>query len=264
MSLYISLCLFASLYISLCLFASLYISLPLFASLYVSLHLFMSLCVRLPLFVPLCLPLFTSLCVSVPLLDYVSRRSAWAIASERLAQGPYAAALRWIRTRNLRLQCKFGKLFDLTVLHHHIVRNRIVSPLLIHCLTLSYCLKHIPYYSYAVLSHAYNIVRTMCHTFTAPIYHSVPLLLFYWTHLSICMLCMYVWTLVIAPLQDFYSEALPTTARTLNRSFTPKRMSNCEWRTCPGSLRGGLRWIRTRNPPAARHRTYPYTTAPQF
>src|SRR5688572_3523850 len=32
----------------------------------------------------------------------------------------------------------------------------------------------------------------------------------------------------IAPLQDFYSEALPNTARTLNRSFTPKRMSNCE------------------------------------
>ena len=30
----------------------------------------------------------------------VSRRSAWAIASEGLAQGPYAAALRWIRTRN--------------------------------------------------------------------------------------------------------------------------------------------------------------------
>src|SRR5688572_15889175 len=66
----------------------------------------------------------------------------------------------------------------------------------------------------------------------------------------------------IAPLQDFYSEALPTTARTLNRSFTPKRMSNCERRTCPGSLRGGLRWIRTCNPPAARHRTYPYTTPP--
>ena len=56
----------------------------------------------------------------------------------------------------------------------------------------------------------------------------------------------------IAPLQDFYSEALPTTERTLNRSFTPKRMSNCEWRTCPGSLRGGLRWIRIRNPPAAK------------
>src|SRR5678816_3678195 len=75
-------------------------------------------------------------------------------------------------------------------------------------------------------------------------------------------LCMYVRALVIAPLQDFYSEALPTTARTLNRSFTPKRMSNCELRTCPGSLRDGLRWIRTRNPPAARHQTYPYTTAP--
>src|SRR5678815_2190861 len=65
----------------------------------------------------------------------------------------------------------------------------------------------------------------------------------------------------IAPLQDFYSEALPTTAQTLNRSFTPKRMSNCERRTYPGSLRGGLRWIRTRNPLAARHRTHPYTTA---
>ena len=62
----------------------------------------------------------------------------------------------------------------------------------------------------------------------------------------------------IAPLQDFFSEALPNTARTLNRSFTPKRMSNCEWRTCPGSLRGGLRWIRTRNPPAARHQIYPF------
>ena len=32
----------------------------------------------------------------------------------------------------------------------------------------------------------------------------------------------------IAPLQDFYSEALPTTERTLNWSFTPKRMSNHE------------------------------------
>jgi len=58
-------------------------------------------------------------------------------------------------------------------------------------------------------------------------------------------------------LQDFYSEALPITVRTLNRSFTPKRMSNCERGTCPGSLRGGLRWIRTRNPPAARHQIYP-------
>ena len=40
--------------------------------------------------------------------------------------------------------------------------------------------------------------------------------------------CMYVCALVIAPLQDFYSEALPKTARTLDRSFTPKRMSNYE------------------------------------
>ena len=29
-------------------------------------------------------------------------------------------------------------------------------------------------------------------------------------------------------------------------------------------IRGGLRWIRTRNPPAARHQTYPYTTVPHL
>ena len=82
-----------------------------------------------------------------------------------------------------------------------------------------------------------------------------------------CMyVCMYVWALVIAPVQDFHSEAFPTIARTLNRSFEPKRMSNCEWRTCPGSLRESLRWIRTRNlqgtEDTPHHRTYSYTTAP--
>jgi len=40
----------------------------------------------------------------------------------------------------------------------------------------------------------------------------------------------------IAPLQVlYYSEALPTTARILYRSFTPKRTGNCEQRTCPRS-----------------------------
>ena len=91
------------------------------------------------------------------------------------------------------------------------------------------------------------------------------------TFIATCIACnihsfihSFVWAFVIAPLQDFYSEALPTTARTLNRSFTPKRMSNCEWRTCPGSLRGGLRWIRTRNPTVCKapniplHRRAPY------
>src|ERR1043165_5605422 len=63
---------------------------------------------------------------------------------------------------------------------------------------------------------------------------------------------------------DDPSEALPTTARTLNRSFTLKRMSNCEGRTCPGSLRSGLRWIRTRNPQAAMHRTYPTPPRPTY
>src|SRR6218665_3169914 len=44
----------------------------------------------------------------------------------------------------------------------------------------------------------------------------------------------------IAPLQVlYYSEALPTTARILYQSFTPKRTGNCRYRTCPRSLRGG-------------------------
>ena len=37
----------------------------------------------------------------------------------------------------------------------------------------------------------------------------------------------------------YYSEALPTTARTLYRSFTPKRTGNCRYRTCPRSLHDG-------------------------
>src|SRR6218665_987573 len=44
----------------------------------------------------------------------------------------------------------------------------------------------------------------------------------------------------VAPLQVlYYSEALPTTARILYRSYTPKRTANCRYRTCPRSLRGG-------------------------
>src|SRR6218665_4167404 len=41
----------------------------------------------------------------------------------------------------------------------------------------------------------------------------------------------------IAPFQVlYYLEALPTTARILYRSFTPKRTGNCRHRTCPRSL----------------------------
>lgn len=40
--------------------------------------------------------------------------------------------------------------------------------------------------------------------------------------------------LVIALLQDYFSKALPTTARTMNRIITPKRMSHSESRTCSG------------------------------
>src|SRR6218665_1280594 len=72
-----------------------------------------------------------------------------------------------------------------------------------------------------------------------------------YVYLCICMLvcmhvCVYVWRMTllmskrkqnihsfipaisIAPLQViYYSEALPTTARILYRSFTPKRTGNC-------------------------------------
>src|SRR6218665_2342579 len=50
----------------------------------------------------------------------------------------------------------------------------------------------------------------------------------------------FILAISIAPLQVLYhSEALPTTARTLYRSFTPKRTGNCRYRTCPTSLRDG-------------------------
>jgi len=40
-------------------------------------------------------------------------------------------------------------------------------------------------------------------------------------------------------LRVYHSEALPTTARILNRSFTPKCIGKCKLRTCPKSLRSG-------------------------
>jgi len=44
----------------------------------------------------------------------------------------------------------------------------------------------------------------------------------------------------IAPFQvHYYSEVLPTTARILYQSFTPKRTGNCKRRTCPRSLHSG-------------------------
>src|SRR6218665_3775402 len=51
---------------------------------------------------------------------------------------------------------------------------------------------------------------------------------------------LFIPAISIAPLQVlYYSEALPTTARILYRSFTPKRTGNCRYRTCPRSLGGG-------------------------
>src|SRR6218665_2024990 len=44
----------------------------------------------------------------------------------------------------------------------------------------------------------------------------------------------------IVPLKVlYYSEALPTTAQILYRSFALKRTGNCRQRTCPRSLHGG-------------------------
>jgi hypothetical protein len=39
--------------------------------------------------------------------------------------------------------------------------------------------------------------------------------------------------------------------------FHAEALCNYEWRTCPRSLPGDVRWIRTCNPLAARRRTYP-------
>src|SRR6218665_3400760 len=59
----------------------------------------------------------------------------------------------------------------------------------------------------------------------------------------------------IAPLQVlYYSEALPTTARILYRSFTPKRTGNCRSRTCPRFLHGGYSGNRTHDPPVKSYR----------
>ena len=59
----------------------------------------------------------------------------------------------------------------------------------------------------------------------------------------------------IAPLQVlYYSEALPTTARILYRSFTPKRTGNCRLRICPRSLRGSESGSRTHDPSVESHR----------
>src|SRR6218665_1666108 len=47
----------------------------------------------------------------------------------------------------------------------------------------------------------------------------------------------------------YYSDALPTTALILYRSFTPKRTGNCRKSTCPRSLRRGWSRSRTQVPP---------------
>src|SRR6218665_1072527 len=65
----------------------------------------------------------------------------------------------------------------------------------------------------------------------------------------------FILAISIAPLQALYhSEALPTTARTLYRSFTPKRTGNCRERTCPRSLRDGQSGSRTHDPPVESNR----------
>src|SRR6218665_3811189 len=57
-----------------------------------------------------------------------------------------------------------------------------------------------------------------------------------------CKIHSFIMAISIVPIQVlYYSEALPTTARILYRSFTPKRTGNCRSRTCPRSLHSGSR-----------------------
>ena len=75
--------------------------------------------------------------------------------------------------------------------------------------------------------------------------------------------CMYVCmsTCYSAPSRFLLRGAADYSANT-ESEFHAKAHEQLRVKDLPGSLRGGLTWIRTRNPPAARHRTYPYTTAP--
>src|SRR6218665_1021346 len=82
-------------------------------------------------------------------------------------------------------------------------------------------------------------------------------------HIALKVLCSCAYSFIhsfilaisIAPLQVLYhSEALPTTARILYRSFTLKRTGNCRYRTCPRSLRDGQSGSRTHDPPVESNR----------
>src|SRR6218665_1659663 len=67
---------------------------------------------------------------------------------------------------------------------------------------------------------------------------------------SIDFIHSFIPAISIAPLQVLYpSEALPTKARILYRSFTPKHTGNCRYMTCPRSLRDGYSGSRTHDPP---------------
>ena len=80
-----------------------------------------------------------------------------------------------------------------------------------------------------------------------------------------CIVLYCIWTLVIAPLTRLPIQRRSRLLR--GRWIGVSRRS--AWAIASEGLAQGpyaaaLRWIRTRNPPAARHRTYPYTTAPQL
>ena len=79
----------------------------------------------------------------------------------------------------------------------------------------------------------------------------------YWTSAIVTnpFIHSFIPVISIAPFQVlYYSEALPTTARILYRSFTPKCTGNCRYRTCPRSLRGGKSGSRTHDPPVESYR----------
>src|SRR6218665_1756365 len=94
------------------------------------------------------------------------------------------------------------------------------------------CTLHIPHISAKFINfHLIFVEFTFLHNlcfFLPPILtmlHLCSMLYTYWTSLFISFIHS---AISIASLQVlYYSEALPTTARILYRSFTPKRTGNC-------------------------------------
>src|SRR5688572_23416476 len=84
----------------------------------------------------------------------------------------------------------------------------------------------------------------------------------YYSFTHIVLYCILI--LVIAPLPDFPFRGAPDYCANAESEFHAEAHEQLRVKDLPRvPTQRLLRWIRTRNPPAARHRTYPQTTAPQ-